>query len=373
MKRSLLILLNILLSLSAMAGRIVIADRSADNQPVAGASVISSRGIILGATDAGGGIDVAESDFPLSIRCMGYEPLTAGTIADTIFLTTATYTLAELEVTPTDRPVTRAVAYAREYTTGATPSDTLQMLGEYMIEFFYADEKLKGYSDKDNRPFILTERRYGRTVRSAEGVDSVMRPTSDDEVTAFAFLQYMASLPYKNIEETEALRLGALTDTVHGKYYPRYIYRKTPSLFTTDFDGLSEHKGHKWSPWFFKLFGMTMELQHVNRKESFRLSETGKYGLNDFIFGIYNVHLLGKGRLIKKYLNVKDPIGVDCYMELYPVEIEHLTVDEYKELKKNCKERKQNFVTPANLQPLPPSIQLLLDRIEREQPSHAGK
>lgn len=346
---------------------ITLAD-SIDKSPVVGASVISSNGLIIGITDKNGQINVNPADYPLSFRSLGYEALTVNqSDVDSIFLSPATYSLSEIVVSPADRPITRVVTYAREYCTGATTTDTLQLYCDYMLEYFFADGKVKGYSKSHQSPNTLARRRFGR-IANSEGLDSIMRPKSDDDVSTLSFLQNMAFVPYEPKELTDALKAGAVADTVQGKFFPKFVYRLNNGFFTIECDALSDYKNHSFSPWFFKILGLTMDMQEAYWTLIYNQNETGKYGINDFISGTYNLHILGKGKLLKKMLGVQDAIHMNCYIEQYPVEIEHLTVEEYKELKKTYYERTEQFRVPANLQPLAPAIQSLIDRINLELP-----
>lgn len=111
-------------------------------------------------------------------------------------MTPASYKLNEVVVTPTDRPITRVVTYAREYCTGSTPNDSLQLYSEYMLEYYFADGKVKGFSKSHQSSHMVAIKRYGRIVKGNE-LDSVMRPKKYDDITALSFMSNMAFVPYK--------------------------------------------------------------------------------------------------------------------------------------------------------------------------------
>lgn len=367
MKKIYLIFLFQLIACSLWAREEIIVVDNSDKTPLTGVSVISANGLILGFSDEAGRISADKKDFPLSFRSMGFETSLVIEPQDTIFLKPAVYALNEIEIKPGDRPITRVLTYAREYCTGATPTDTLQIYNEYMLEYFFAEDKTKGYRKSDSRPHGINERRYGR-IANASGLDSVMRPRYDDDISTLSFLTNMAFVPYKTIRETERIRNGALSDTVIGKFYPKYTYLKNDNFFTANCDALSDYKNHKWSPWFFKMLGLTMEMQKAEWSLLFNKNNEGKYGIYDFIFGTYNLKVLGKGKLLKKMIGVKDAIDIYCYIEQYPVEIERLTIEEYKELKADFYSRENSFQIPANLQPLPETIENLVNRVNHEIP-----
>lgn len=368
MKHFLLILIIFFTSIICSAKQIFVLD-STDNTSLNGCTVISTNGLILGSTDSKGSINIDQKDFPLTFKSLGYSTkLIEDNIIDTVFMEPAVYPLQEVVINPGNRPVTRVITYIREYCTGATKKDTLQMYSEYMYEYFFADGKVKGFDKTHQTGISRFIQRYGRIVTSY-GVDSVIRPKYGDDMTAISFVDNMAFIPYEQKEDTEMLKQGQQNiDTIWGKHYPKYIYRKTDKNFFIDCDALSDHKGHKWSPWFFKMLGMTMEMYKADWSLVYYNNGASKYNLNDFISGIYNISVKGKGKQLKKLIGVDDEIDIECYMELYPVEITYLTTEEYKEIKKEYFERKSELIRPENLTPIPPSVQSLVERIDTEIP-----
>lgn len=352
-------------SLGASAGNVVVVD-SVDSVPLSGATVIAQTGMIAGITDGDGRIAVNEKDWPLTVRSLGYSSVTIDEKTDTLRLAPAAYALPEVVVSPGERPITRVICYAREYCSGATSTDTMQMYSEYMIECFGADGKVKGYKKGDSRPTTRNVRRYARRVNS-EGLDSVARPRSGDDETFLSFMDCVVDVPMYAIEESEAIINGALADTVQGKYCPKFIYRKTDNLYLKTTDLLSDYKDHKWSPFLFKLFGLTMDINNANFSLAYKANNSGKYGIGDLVYGTYGISILGRGKWIKKMFRSKDSVDMDCYVEVYPVDIEYCTVEEYKEMR-NDSYRIVEFQKPLNLQPLPPSVQALIDKVDTELP-----
>ncbi|MDE6271067.1 MAG: hypothetical protein K2M12_09480, partial [Muribaculaceae bacterium] len=324
-------------------------------------------GLILGFPDAAGAIMASVGDYPWSVRCLGYEATTVTAPCDTVYMQDATFPLPEVVVTPADRPITRVLTYAREYCTGTTGADTMQLYCEYMLEYFFADGKVKGFSKTHESGISRAVRRYGR-IADSQGRDSVMQPRWDDDIASLSFLENMAFVPFEPREETGAMKDGALSDTVGGKFYPKFVYRKNDRFFTVDCDALADYKDHRWSPLFFKLLGLTMDMEAADYTLIYNYKDSGRYELRDFISGTYNLRILGRGKLLKRMLGVKDAISMYCYMEQYPVDIERLTVEEYKEMKKDYYARKEEFRVPANVLPLAPAMRQLVERADREIP-----
>lgn len=346
------------------AEQITVVD-SQDRSPVAGATVIGRSGMILGQTDATGRIEIRSHDnFPLTIRCVGYEPTEVCSSEEVINLVPGTYELSELVITPVERPVTRVVCFAREYSSGIVGADTMQLYCEYMTESFIAEGKVKGYKGIDAKPSVHAVRRFGRITM--DGRDSVFRPRYDDDVATLSWFSFITSLPSDKTEAPEAIKAGAERDSVEGKYDLKFAYRKKNNLFTKTTNMLSDHKDHKWSPTLLKLLGLTVDITDASCSLSFRCNEKDSYGIEDFVSGIYNLSITGRGKWLKKMFSTKEPIEMDTYIEIYPVEMRRITVDEYKELRKEFD--KIPFSHPQGIQPVSPAIATLVERINRELP-----
>lgn len=342
-----------------IAGRVIVVDGS-DGSPVIGATVFSSSGLILGATDADGNTpDVNEGSYPLTIHSLGYKEGIAATPGDTLMMDAAAYDLPPVTVMPGERPITRVVCYVREYSTGATDRDTLKMYSEYMVESYHIDEgtKVKGYHKYDFVPKTRTERRFAHYT-GADGRDSVATPEDDEYIS---FMNFLVSLPVDVFEEPDTIKNGALTDTVQGRYSPGIFYKKTPEFFVTSLDMLSNYKNHVYSPNVYKFFGLTIDIREMNLSFAYKANPSGKYNIHDFLYEISSANILGRGKWIKKAFKTKNPVEIDSNVEVYPVEINYLTVDEYKEQRKE--HNKLEFRIPDNALPVLPSVQRLIDRI----------
>lgn len=337
-----------------------------DGDAVPGATVIGRSGLILGLSDAEGMISFDEArELPLTVRCVGYEPLTVPEVCEEVRLVPARYQLGELVVNAQERPVTRVLCFAREYCSGITGADTMQMYSEYMAVAYIADKKVKGYKKVDAKPWARSAKRYARIARES-GVDSVFSPRRGDDITGLSWFENIAFLPTERSTMPESMLAGADADSVAGKYSASYQYRKRNGLFTVTRDMLCDHKDHVWTPFFFKLIGMTIDVKDGYWSQSFAVDDSGSYGLEDFVMGTYSIHMIGRGRLLRGLLGTKHPLEMDCYVELYPLSREHYSVAEYKEMKEDYS--RIDFIYPDGLQPLSPAVERLVDRIRSEQP-----
>ncbi len=109
MKRIQLIVTIVLLAALSIDAKCYFVVDSIDKSPVAGATVIGQSGVIKGLTDSRGCICVSDSELPVSIRCVGYEPVVTSTTNDTISLAVSAYRLDEVVVSPAGCAVNRVL------------------------------------------------------------------------------------------------------------------------------------------------------------------------------------------------------------------------------------------------------------------------
>ena len=320
-------------ALSQAKGLIVVGRD--DGMTVAGATLLSATGHILGITDKNGAVTLPDNAvYPLAVRSMGYEVATVAAPRDTVVLNVMDYALPEVSVTATERPFRRVVWYAREYSTGTVGSDTMQLYSEYMFESFHVDRKVKGYHSSDALLSTKAIKRYAR-ISGANRCDSVFRPRESDDITTLAWGGAFCKLPGGRTEETQAIREGAPADSIAGKYGTDKIYLKGDNRYMVIADILSSHKEHRWSPSIFKLFGMTIDIGRYESMLCFRQNEHGVYELYDLMYSSVNLEVLARGKVFKWILKSKEPIKMNTCIELYPVEITSHSLTEYKEMRKD--------------------------------------
>lgn len=364
--RKLLLAFCVMMAFCCSASKLLTVVESGTSEPLEFATVISSRGLILGVTDKNGQIKVDQShDFPLEIRSMGYEAASMPSFSDTIALNPAVYQLSELTVRPGERPIMKVTCFAREFSTGATDTDTLQLYSDCMLVSYHAPEKTKGYKSGDSYPIPRLKRGIARFADS-HGRDSIAFVRGGDDIAVLSFMNLLTDLPKQGLKKTDAIKGGAKTDTVMGKYSVAHIFRNHDNLYTHIYDYLGNEKDHVMSPALFKLIGMTMDIDNLQRIYTYRDNDEGIYSPEDFIFMSGSLHALAKGKMFRFFLKNKSDLDLDCYAELYPVEIEYLTLDEYKaDRKTNDPKNPIEFRRPANLQPLPPAVVRILDAAEK--------
>lgn len=307
---------------------------SDDGLPVVGATLLSGSGHILGITDRKGIVaHPPTSTYPLTLRSMGYEVFTIAEPMDTVVLNAVEYALPEVSVTAAERPFRRVVWYAREYSTGTTGVDTMQLYSEYMLESFFTDRKTKGFHSSDR---VLSEKavkRYAR-ISGVNRPDSIFMPRESDDISILAWGATFCTLPEGKTEETQAIRAGASTDSIAGKYGIDKVFHKGGDRYTVITDRLSSHKSHSWSPALFKLFGMTIDIENYDSTFCFQQNDSATYDLYDMLYSSVNLNILARGKVFKWLFGSSEPMRMNAYIELYPIEITSHSLEEYRELRK---------------------------------------
>jgi len=327
-----------------------------NNEPLPMATVFAKSGIIIGLTDNDGYITISSAnDFPITVRCLGYESKQCSENQTEIKLANQPFALQEVVVTPVDRPVARIICYVREYISSATGTDTLMSYNEHMADFFIpVRDKLKGFKGK-TKPRFLRSRLYSRMTNS-EGLDSIFSPQYRDDTFAWELLFEM---PRKEIIETEAIQNGAVIDSIPAKHGTKGIMRKAGGNYITTTDYLADIKNHTWSPVIFKLLGLTIDFNKMQEAWVYRVNDEGRYRATDIISGTFSMSVLARGKWLKKAFKTDSPIQMYGLYEIYPVEIEYLTVDESKDLVKYPP--RPDWIVSSNARPLDSSIQRIVN------------
>lgn len=339
--------------LAAAAKVAVVAERES-HLPVEGATVFSRSGTIIGQTDAAGRIEAPAWEFPLSARCMGYIGADAQQ-DDTLFLTTRDFALDSVVVSPDERPVTRIVGFAREYATGATTTDTVTQVSEYMAELYLAPEKTKGYKKDDSRIRVRNSRAFMRRI-FADGTDTVAAG-EDSFLSVFRNFFFIPSA----IELTDGMKQGARTGQVAGKYAPKMILSTDDKRMRAVMRPLSDYKEQKMSPWIFKLLSLSMDMTLFDLRYDYQKHQgSADYLPAELLEGAFDARIIGTGRWIKKMFDTKDAVTMDMHVEFYPVDITHLSIEEYKEMRRD--ETPLPWTDSPNIAPLPAPYDSILRR-----------
>ena len=260
MKRILFVLITIV---SIAAARSAVVLDASDGQPIVAATIMNANGQVLGLTDADGNVPAEYlPQLPLTIRTMGYESAVVATAADTVRLEPSVYELQDLEVSSADRNVVRLVFFVRQYTSLTGDTKQITQVSESMVDFFIPIRKARKI-DGTAELRVLYQRSASHTTW-ADGRDSLHCPASED----LSFLNSLVTIDSTQVPEPEGFALipydSLATDTLWSKHvYPQRIVRRTPAGYFVTLDALAKRKDHRLSPWYFKLLGLTVDINEL--------------------------------------------------------------------------------------------------------------
>ncbi|MGM9846006.1 MAG: hypothetical protein ACI30K_07255 [Muribaculaceae bacterium] len=332
----------IALSASSAAARTVVTD-AADGEPLVSASVFSNSGAVLALTDGVGVFDEIDArHYPLTIKCLGYEPVMVAEPVAEVAMQARAYELPEVVYNPKNHEVMHMVCYAREYMSAYIGSDTTIVYAEHMADMLYpVNDKVKFKGDKTMRELLT--RNVARFVRNG-GVDSVATNVEHD---LFPLMMVASPAGAVFTENDSMASKEYYRDSIPGKSGIAFYIKKTPSEVSVTRDYMAEKPDHKWSPWILKLLGMTMDFKEMRSQVAFvPNAESTKHEISDISVATYGLEAICRGKMIKRFFATKEYVDLRSYLELYPVEIEYLSVEEAKALKKNKPEIKEFTIAP---------------------------
>lgn len=365
--------------LFAESSDVVVVDAE-DNSPVVAASVFSQKGKIIGITGLDGKIaGVSPDDFPVMVKSLGYRSAEVDSLCGTIALPRETYELGEVIISPKDRPIMRAICYVREYETMVISyeiGDTAQIsiafkpYTESMGDFYLATTKVKKFKNSYRLPI---SRCYssgdveGKIDGNTLAVDTLIHIGDTLEIKHNQSLTVFTvdddfPIPDATVNEADKIRQGAKSDVIMGKHGIKTIARKENNVYIETVDGLADKKNHKYSPNALKLFGLTSDLTKETYITAYRGNNSGVYNPWDLLYRTISSEVLLKGKLWRFPFKTKKPIAMKSYVEIYPVAIEFLTVDEAKEMQENPPKVEFRRSPIATL--LPPRIKAMVEHAD---------
>lgn len=297
--------------------RIVVAD-SASRVTLPGASVFDGNGRFLGTSNANGIIRCAsESDFPLTVRYLGYYDNKADAGADTIFMRENAIQLSQLTVQTKKQIVLHMTAYVREYSTLSTYTDTVQLFREKLVDFMLPNPGTK--FDGWTLPRVLKSQSYYRFT-NAYGLDSV----SNRYNNYFSWTDWMGIVPEQKLPPRLEV---AASDTIRGKYSPAEIWMRNDGKLSVNVDVLADTSSRRWVPNLSHLLSNhSIDFEQFKLKFDYSLEPT-PLGLTGYSF---NIESRGRARDMFKFNRSEEPFFVTSYAEVYVLDREFITVKEAK-------------------------------------------
>lgn len=305
-------------------------------------------------SDASGNVELpVRPEWPLRVRCLGFEEAVALAGTDTVYMCESAIGLPAVEVSASGRDVVRLICYVREYAGAVNEDDSLTMFSEYMVDYFFPMTGVKKFK-AHTTPRTLAWRAYCRHTDS-QGRDTV--EYCSDDVRTLSWLQ-LARIDPTTIHYTA-------NDSVYGKYGYKSITRMGADALGVYRDMLADHKDHRMSPWFLKLLGLTVDITELYAAHTYAANESGEYGPEDVVSCTYSLKMLGRGKLFKLVFDNKRPVNITSYLEIYTVDRTYMSVAEAKTLLKGHPDIIPMAV-PEYANPLDAPTQALVERVRRE-------
>lgn len=354
---SLIILFALVLNIRA-EGRTIVAD-SLSRTPLSGASVFDRKGRFIGISGTNGALPpVSGEDYPLTVRYMGFmEKRVPQAGTDTVLMQENVTELRELVVESEKQRVLHILAYAREYSTLTTYSDTVTMFREKMVDYMIPSSgktKFKGW----RIPRILKSKSYYRFSNNLR-LDSV----SDRCRNFFSWSDWVGLAPVRAVPRRLQLSEWA-ADTLRGKYSASEIWTRKEDRIDLNVDVLADSTGRKWVPGVAGFFRNDLDF------EQFRLHLTYDNVVDDSVSPLslsgysFNIESNGRGRGMFMFNRRDEPFFVSTYGEVYPVEKEFISVGEAKKWDKFGERVKElEMIEPAEAPELQPEVLALISRV----------
>lgn len=253
--------------------------------------------------------------------------------------------------------VLHILAYAREYSTLTTYSDTVTMFREKMVDYMIPSSgktKFKGW----RIPRILKSKSYYRFSNNL-GLDSV----SDRCRNFFSWSDWVGLAPARAVPRRLQLSEWA-ADTLRGKYSASEIWTRKEDRIDLNVDVLADSTGRKWVPGVAGFFRNDLDF------EQFRLHLTYDNVVDDSVSPLslsgysFNIESNGRGRGMFMFNRRDEPFFVSTYGEVYPVEKEFISVGEAKKWEKFGERVKElEMMEPAEAPELQPEVLALISRV----------
>ena len=316
------------MAMSLDARNIVVAD-STTHTPLPNATICDARGEVFGITDQRGVMPpIPRGSYPVTISYLGFNDLTlSAEPRDTIFLSENLTELPEVVAQTKRHRVLHILAYVREYSTLSTYTDTVFLFREKMVDFMFPSSpkvKFEGWST----PRMLTSRSYYRFTND-NGLDSV----SDVSNNHFSWSDWIGLKPRLDLPAMLA-GAGAATDTIHGKYNPAEIWRRSNDSVTIDIDILADLQSRKWVRNLEGFFRKNLEFEKFDITYNYNNVAGDSLTALDLSRYSFNIESNGRGHDMFRFNRVDEPFFVSTKAEIYILDKEYITVKEARKWEK---------------------------------------
>ena len=330
-----------------------------DDTPVSSATIFDAQGNVVGFTSSEGEFsDIPESDYPITIRCIGYENIVVGQPKDTVLqMVPMIYELDEAVVSAS-REVMKQTFYVREYFTISSETDTITHFLEHMCDRYVPASKQVKFKKNDLR-FRNTRCYKYYQIGDQDSVAVSNKPGSE---------VFLGLIETEEVDASESFKGQMGVNRVYeekGKSGILHSRKQNERIFTEYKDGLADKKGHiAHLPFMLNMMGLSMDVHQAYITHVYKANDASVYQPKDLIQASVVVEVLGKGKLLRQMVNSDVPVKINFSIEYYVVSREYISKEQAKEEYKN-KNLEVAFEVPSTVPELSEATRKLIQRAEQ--------
>ena len=331
-----------------------------DDTPVSSATIFDAQGNVAGFTTSEGDFsNIPDSEYPITIRCIGYENIILEHPVDTVLqMIPAIYELDEAVISAS-RDVMKQTFYVREYFTISSETDTITHFLEHMCDRYVPASKKVKFKKNDLRyrntrsyKYYQVDNRDSIAVSNKPDTKSLLDLVTTEEVDASE--SFKGQMGVNRVYEKKG-KSGILLSR-----------KQNERTFTEYKDGLASKKDHTINlPWLLRMLGVSMEAHQAYMTHVYKANDASVYQPKDLIQAGAVVELLGKGKLLRQMVNSDVPVKINFSIEYYVVSHEYISKDQAKEEYK-AKNLKVPFEIPATVPQLSEATRKIIKRAEQK-------
>ena len=359
MKRFFLLILGGLLCWNIAEAQRRVADVM-DDTPVSSATIFDAQGNVVGFTSSEGDFsDIPDSDYPITIRCIGYENIVVGQPKDTVLQMVPMIYELEEAVVSASRDVMKQTFYVREYFTISSATDTITHFLEHMCDRYVPASKQVKFKKNDLR-FRNTRCYKYYQIGDQDSVAVSNKPGSK---------VFLGLIETEEVDASESFKGQMGVNRVYeekGKSGILHSRKQNERIFTEYKDGLADKKGHiAHLPFLLNMMGLSMDAHQAYITHVYKANDASVYQPKDLIQAGVVVEVLGKGKLLRQMVNSDVPVKINFSIEYYVVSREYISKEQAKAEYKD-KSLKVPFEIPATVPQLSEATQLLIQRANQK-------
>ena len=331
-----------------------------DDTPVSSATIFDAQGNVAGFTSSEGDFSkILDSEYPITIRCIGYENIILEHPVDTVLqMIPANYELEEVVVSAS-REVMKQTFYVREYFTISSETDTITHFLEHMCDRYVPASKKVKFKKNDLR-FRNTRCYKYYQIGDQDSVAVSNKPGSK---------VFLGLIETEEVDASESFKGQMGVNRVYeekGKSGILHSRKQNERIFTEYKDGLADKKGHiAHLPFMLNMMGLSMDVHQAYITHVYKANDASVYQPKDLIQASVVVEILGKGKLLRQMVNSDVPVKINFSIEYYVVSREYISKEQAKAEYK-AKALKVPFEIPASVPQLSEATRKIIKRAEQK-------